>query len=113
MESGRKIKTTPFHCRLDDAGASWGCISGWERPNWFSEPADGENVIILAQSSVFKLGCRENSCTFGRPNYFKFMQKEHLACREKVALFDLSPFVKLVIEVSLTSNIASVWISMC
>ena len=47
MESGRKIKTTPFHCRLDDAGASWGCISGWERPNWFSEPVNGENVAIM------------------------------------------------------------------
>ncbi len=37
MESGRYIKMTPFHTRLDDAGASWGCVSGWERPNWFSE----------------------------------------------------------------------------
>ena len=36
MESGRKIKMTPFHTRLEDAGASWGSVAGWERPNWFS-----------------------------------------------------------------------------
>ena len=42
MASGRGIKTTPFHTRMDGAGASWGCISGWERPNWFSEVDNGE-----------------------------------------------------------------------
>lgn len=36
MESGRGIKSTPFHCRLEDAGAYWGCVNGWERPKWFS-----------------------------------------------------------------------------
>ena len=42
MESGRGIKATPFHCRLDDAGAHWGCVSGWERPNWFSRTTEGK-----------------------------------------------------------------------
>lgn len=42
MESGRGIKMTPFHCKLDNAGASWGCVNGWERPNWFYETSGGE-----------------------------------------------------------------------
>jgi glycine cleavage system aminomethyltransferase T len=46
-EAGRGIKTTPFHCRLDAAGASWGCVSGWERPNWFSNTADGESLYFV------------------------------------------------------------------
>lgn len=40
MESGRGIKATPFHCKFDEAGASWGCVNGWERPNWFYKPSD-------------------------------------------------------------------------
>lgn len=47
------------------------------------------------------LGCREDSLTFGKPNYLEPVRNEHLACREKVALFDMSPFVKIEIEVSL------------
>ena len=42
MESGRRVKMTPFHTRLDDAGASWGCVNGWERPNWFCLSKDGK-----------------------------------------------------------------------
>ena len=37
LESGRGVKQTPFHSRLEAAGASFGCVYGWERPNWFAE----------------------------------------------------------------------------
>lgn len=46
MASGRRIKMTPFHTRLDSAGASWGCISGWERPNWFCQVQNGELSLM-------------------------------------------------------------------
>lgn len=54
MESGRGIKMTPFHSRLDSAGASWGCVSGWERPNWFSEKETGE-ICFLVQLIIRSL----------------------------------------------------------
>ena len=48
----------------------------------------------------FPLESRENELTYGRPNWFDRVKEEHLTCREKVALFDMSAFAKLEIEVS-------------
>lgn len=59
-----------------------------------------ETLKIMYTCTYLCIGSRENSHTFGKPNYFESVQKEHLACRENVALFDLSPFVKIEIEVS-------------
>ena len=47
MKSGRKIKMTPFHTRLDDAGASWGCVNGWERPNWYRRSPNGVFIKVF------------------------------------------------------------------
>ena len=38
---------------------------------------------------------RENDHTFGKPNWFENVHKEHLACRENVVVFDLSSFAKI------------------
>ncbi len=43
---------------------------------------------------------RVNSKTFGRPNWFDRVRDEHLACRNNVALFDMSAFAKFEIEVT-------------
>jgi hypothetical protein len=48
----------------------------------------------------FIAGSRETAYTFGKPSYFESMKKEHFACREEVACFDMSPFVKIEIEVN-------------
>ena len=42
---------------------------------------------------------RDNDLTFGRPNWLANSGEEHLACREGVALFDLTSFAKFEIEV--------------
>ncbi len=49
MESARQVKMTPYHCRLDEAGASWGCVNGWERPNWFQTKPGGMGDIVNIQ----------------------------------------------------------------
>lgn len=41
METARMLKTSPLHSRLEEAGASWGCVMGWERPNWFARDENG------------------------------------------------------------------------
>ena len=42
---------------------------------------------------------RTNEGTFKKPNWFENVREEHLACRENVAIFDLSSFAKFEIEV--------------
>ena len=34
--AARPAKTTPCHDRLDEAGAVWGAVYGWETPLWFA-----------------------------------------------------------------------------
>ena len=40
-----------------------------------------------------------NELTYGRPNWFDRVREEHTSCRDRVALFDLSAFAKLEVEV--------------
>ena len=52
---------------------------------------------------MFKSSCTEsrliNENTFGRPNWFGQVKEEHNACRNNVAMFDMSTFSKFEIEV--------------
>lgn len=82
LVTGRGMRRSPLHDRLDAARASWGCVMGWERPNWFAK----ENESC------------DNDLTFGQPNWLANSGEEHLACREGVALFDLTSFAKFEIE---------------
>ncbi|XOV71125.1 MAG: FAD-dependent oxidoreductase [Verrucomicrobiota bacterium] len=79
FETGRGVRKTPIHDRLLAAGACFGNKSGWERPNWFAIPPDKALVDY----------------SFGRQNWFKSQEREHLATRQGVALFDQSSFAKL------------------
>ena len=47
METSRKMKMSPLYSRLDEAGASWGCVMGWERPNWFARNTNGRLGLVL------------------------------------------------------------------
>ena len=55
------------------------------------------NILVLLSDLL--LESQVNELTYGRPNWFDRVKVEHLACREKVALFDMSAFAKLEIEV--------------
>ena len=50
------------------------------------------NLYVPLESPV-------NELTYGRPNWFDRVGEEHTSCRERVALFDLSAFAKLEVEV--------------
>ena len=58
-----------------------------------------EHVTIIFCFAII-IESRVNELTYGRPNWFDRVKEEHLACREKVALFDMSAFAKLEIEVA-------------
>ena len=44
--TGRNVKMSPLYARLDAAGASWGSVMGWERPNWFARSENGKMLIL-------------------------------------------------------------------
>ncbi|MEM7224981.1 MAG: FAD-dependent oxidoreductase [Pseudomonadota bacterium] len=79
--AGRPGRTTAVHERLDDLGASFGFVYGWERPNWFA--AEGES--------------RDGHLTFGRANWFERVAEECARVRDAVGLADLSVFAKFEI----------------
>lgn len=76
--SARPFRRSPLYERLRAAGAVFGEKLGWERPNWFAAP--GEEPAERP--------------TFGRPDWFDAVAREHRACRTAAALFDQTSFAK-------------------
>ena len=81
--SGRPFRQSPLYDRLKSQGAVFGEKLGWERPNWFADLAAGEEP--------------EDVYTYGRPNWFEAVGREHRATRERVALFDQTSFAKFML----------------
>ncbi|MDH3464779.1 MAG: FAD-dependent oxidoreductase [Gammaproteobacteria bacterium] len=81
LEAGRPLRLSAIYQHLKENGACFGSKLGWERPNWFAP----EGVEATDEH------------TFGRPNWFKYVAEEHRACRESVAVFDLSSFAKFML----------------
>ncbi len=83
--AGRPLKTAPAYPRLQAIGASFGEKSGWERPNWFASNEDAAHEERRPHG-------------WAGEHWSTAIVAEHLATRERVALFDESSFAK--IEVS-------------
>jgi glycine cleavage system T protein len=81
-ETARGVRKSVLHDRLKAAGACFGEVAGFERPNWY------------APSGV--PACDHYS--YGRQNWFEYSAAEHRAVREAVGLFDQSSFAKIVVE---------------
>ena len=81
-ESARDVKLSPLHDRLDAAGAVFGEMSGWERPNWYA--AEGME--------------RRYRYSYGKQNWWEASGEECLAVREAVGLFDQTSFAKFEVE---------------
>ncbi|MDE0881778.1 MAG: FAD-dependent oxidoreductase [Myxococcota bacterium] len=77
-DSARPRRVSPLYSRLQAAGACFGEKLGWERPNWFAPP--GTKPV--------------DRYSFSEPNWEQAVRREHLACRESVAIFDQSSFAK-------------------
>ena len=85
-EQARGLRRTPFHDREVALGAVMFESAGWERPQWYEANASLPTNGAPPRS--------EWSARFWSPTAVG----EHLACRERVGIFDLSPFTK--VEVS-------------
>ena len=82
LTSGRGLRRSPLHERLQARRACFGAKMGWERANWFAP----EGVAP------------ETRYSFGRQNWFPYAAAEHRAAREAVAVFDQTSFAKLRVE---------------
>ncbi|WP_209835462.1 FAD-dependent oxidoreductase [Ruegeria sp. HKCCE3926] len=80
--TARGVRRTPFHHHLNEHGAVFGELAGWERANWFAN--EGQE--------------REYSYSWKRQNWFENSATEHRAVRENVGMYDMSSFGKIRVE---------------
>ncbi len=77
-ESARDVRRSPLHQRFAAAGAVFGELAGWERPNW---------IAVEDQK-------RQYQYSWGKQNWFEASGVECDAVRQAVGLFDQTSFVK-------------------
>jgi len=80
-ESARNIRLSPLHDRLAAAGAVFGEVAGWERPNWFAQPG-------MAPRYEY---------SYGKQNWYPASAAECEAVRRRVGVFDQSSFAKFMV----------------
>ncbi|MEM6703523.1 MAG: FAD-dependent oxidoreductase [Acidobacteriota bacterium] len=78
-ETARGVRRSPIYEQTRQAGAQFGELAGWERPEWYGEPD-------------------ELRYDWSRPGWFEAEAAEHRATREAVGLFDQSSFSKHLVE---------------
>ena len=87
-EQARGLRTTPFYEREAAPRArEFFESAGWERPQWYEA-----NRELLTGDEI--LPHDEWSARYWSP----IVQAEHRACRERVGIFDLTPFTKVEVK---------------
>jgi glycine/D-amino acid oxidase-like deaminating enzyme len=82
-EEPRPLRTSPFYPRQRQLGVYFLEASGWERPQWY-----GSNDSLLAEYDVPEM--EEWAGRYWSP----IVEAEHLATRERVALYDMASLKK-------------------
>jgi glycine cleavage system aminomethyltransferase T/glycine/D-amino acid oxidase-like deaminating enzyme len=82
MSHPRELKLTPFYARHRELGAEFFSGAGWERPQWFES-----NEVLTGASWESRSG-------WAAMNWSPAVGAEHVATRERVAMFDITPFAK-------------------
>ncbi len=83
--SPRNVRVTPFFERQRELGGHFFENAGWERPQWYESNRGLLESLAAAGESRSGWAAREWSPT---------VAAEHVAARERAALFDLTPFAK-------------------
>src|SRR4051794_36124452 len=84
-EQARGLRRTPFFERQAGLGAEFFESAGWERPQWYEA-----NAALVGDD-----GGHRPSSEWAARHWSPIVPAEHLACRERVGLFDVSPFTKV------------------
>ena len=87
-ENPRNLRLTPFHARQRELGGVFFESAGWERPQWYAANDGLLDSLTVAGETRTGWEAREWSPT---------VAAEHVATRERVALFDMTPFAKFEI----------------
>ncbi len=82
VETARGVRRSPVHAHLEERGAVFGEVAGWERANWFA--VDGQE--------------RAYRYDWHRQNWFDNHRAEHMAVRDGIGLFDMTSFGKIRVE---------------
>ena len=85
IENPRNIRLTPFYTRQRELEAVFFENAGWERPQWYDANEGLLDSLTVTGESRSGWEAREWSPT---------VAAEHVATRERVAMFDLTPFAK-------------------
>ena len=80
--AARPLKTAPCYDRMKAAGAQFGCVNGWERPNYFAPKGFSDH----------------DSRSFRRGGWWQYAKDEAEAIRKGVGLIDASAFTKHVLS---------------
>jgi 4-methylaminobutanoate oxidase (formaldehyde-forming) len=81
-QAGRPLRVSPAYGWHREHGAAFGEKSGWERVNWYESNADAGDESLRPRGWAGK-------------HWSPAIGAEHLACRERAAIFDESSFAKL------------------
>jgi glycine cleavage system aminomethyltransferase T/glycine/D-amino acid oxidase-like deaminating enzyme len=84
-QAGRPLKLPPAYAHLQRLDPEFGEKSGWERVNWFGANEDPAHEDRRPRG-------------WAGEHWSTAIVTEHLACRERAALFDESSFAKLEVE---------------
>ncbi len=83
--AARPLKTAPAYDRQKALGAQFGCVNGWERPNYYG-PLDAPDSFDLDARS------------FRRGGWWDYAKAEATAIREGVGLIDATAFTKHIVK---------------
>lgn len=83
-EWARPHRVSPVHNRLQELGAVFGEKFGWERVNY-----------VQPGKPWRRMGEDQRKWGWNKPPYFERLGQEHYATRERVTLYDLTPFGKI------------------
>lgn len=76
--AARPLRTAPCYDRMKEAGAQFGQVNGWERPNYFAPQGFDDHA----------------SRSFRRGGWWEYAEVEAKAVRETAGLFDATAFTK-------------------
>ncbi len=82
--SNREVRTSPFYMRAKELGAVFFETAGWERPQWYES---NKNLLEEYGDRVMDRPFEWDSRWWS-----PIITAEHLAMRDRVAMFDLSAF---------------------
>ncbi|XP_014666984.1 PREDICTED: pyruvate dehydrogenase phosphatase regulatory subunit, mitochondrial-like isoform X2 [Priapulus caudatus] len=89
--TSRNLRTSSLYSCLQACGAIYGQSCGYERPMWFD--CDSDNVLESDRSFLY-----QTDLTFRKPVWFDAVREEYMACRQGVALIDMSSFTKFELK---------------